>query len=309
MVQKKPSSCGVDHPVDTVTILRKLWRMRLLVAVVAAFAILIGVFISYKLPSLQSRKYDVGVATARILVDTPASQVVDLSPKGQESLGERTTLLSSLMVDGEIKTEIARRAGLRPDQLIGINADAMAPDAAAPTPGRDSDVLSTQVTMISGDSWLPIIQIATQAPTKAGAQKLADAAVSGLRAYLDNEANAQAIPQERRLRVSGLGLAQARQVTRGPRLIFSILATVFLFIAGCGAILGGAWLIAGLRDQGDYYDVEEEPYDDAPYGAAEPEPAEYGAVWFDERETALVPTIAADGAIAPDAPVDGNGRR
>jgi hypothetical protein len=301
--------------VDTVTILRKLWRLRMLVAAIAVFAILVGVFISYKLPSFESRKYEVGVATARILVDTPASQVVDLSPKGQESLGERTTLLSSLMVDGEIKTEIARRAGLRPDELIGINEDATGPDAAAPTPDRRSSVLSTQVTMISGSSWLPIIQIATQAPTRQGAQSLANAAVAGLRAYLDSEANAQAIPQARRLRVSGLGLAQARQVTRGPRAILSILATFFLFILGCGALLGLTGLIAGLRaPEEDPFEPEEAAYDETPY--AEPEPAySDGAapvIWFDEPESELVPTIAS-GDEELDAPVieagDVNGRR
>jgi hypothetical protein len=233
--------------VDTVTILRQLWRFRLLVAVVAVVAILVGLLVSYKLPSMESRKYEVGVATARILVDTPASQVVDVAPKGSDSLGPRANLLSSLMVDGEIKTEIAKRSGLRPEQLIGISQSVAAPSVAAPRIARDSFVLSTEVTTIPNGGWLPIIEIETQAPTKEAAGRLANAAVDGLREFLDSKAAAEAVPNAERLRVNGLGIAQAQLVTRGPRLLFSLIAMVFVFGAGCATILVLSGLIRALR--------------------------------------------------------------
>ena len=90
---------------DTVTILRDLWRRRLLVVGVAIVAVLVGVAVMYKVsfpPKLESRKYEVGVATSSILVDTPNSQVVEVAPKGSDTLGVRANLLASLMTDGVI---------------------------------------------------------------------------------------------------------------------------------------------------------------------------------------------------------------
>src|ERR1700754_3007856 len=81
-LQKKPPPKGVVFAMDTVKILRDLWRLRPVVAGVLVFAMLAGAAVVFKLPSLESRKYEVGVATARLLVDTPNSQVVEVAPKG-----------------------------------------------------------------------------------------------------------------------------------------------------------------------------------------------------------------------------------
>jgi hypothetical protein len=235
---------------DTVTILRRLWRFRWLVALMGLLSIVIALAVSfrYTFPStLESRKYEVGVANARILVDTPESQVVDLTPKGSEALGSRANLLASLMVDGEIEQTIARKAGLKPNQIIGTGPAMADPADVTEQPTRSSFVLSTQVTTISDGAYLPIIEINTQAPTAAQAQRLATAAVDGLREFLDSKAVSQAIPDTNRLRISGLSAAQARDVTRGPRMIFSIVAMIFVFGLGCGAILFVAGVVRGLR--------------------------------------------------------------
>ena len=59
---------------ELVTILRELWHRRTIVALVALVSLLVGAAVAFRLPSLESRKYEVGIATARILVDTPKSQ-------------------------------------------------------------------------------------------------------------------------------------------------------------------------------------------------------------------------------------------
>src|SRR3954452_1378300 len=107
---------------DAVTILRELYRLRGAAGLVGVVAIAVGVGVLFKVSyplKVESRRHEVGVATARILVDTPHSQVVEISPKGSDSLGTRANLLSTLMVDGVVKTAIARRAGLQADKLIG----------------------------------------------------------------------------------------------------------------------------------------------------------------------------------------------
>src|SRR3954464_1626428 len=102
---------------ETVAILRTLWARRRLAGAVLVLAVLVGAAMAYRLPSLQSRSYQVGVAAPRVFVDTRSWQVVEVSPKGGDTLGTRAGLIASLMVDGTIKDSIARRAGLRPQQF------------------------------------------------------------------------------------------------------------------------------------------------------------------------------------------------
>jgi hypothetical protein len=230
---------------ELVTILRNLWRWRTLVACAALVAVLVGTAVAYRIsfpPRLESRKYEVGVATARILVDTPSSQVVEVAPKGSDTLGVRANLLASLMVDGVVKTAIASRAGLRPEDLLGSTGD----DPPPPSRPR-ANLLTTRVMTNTAGDQLPIIEISTQSPDAAGAARLANAAITGLRDYLDSQAAVEKVANAHRLRVSGLGGAQARQAVRGPKDVFAVAATIFVFLTLNGLILASIALIRGWR--------------------------------------------------------------
>src|SRR4051794_25039887 len=124
-----------------VTILQDLWRCRRLVAVFGLVALLIGGFVAYH-PGVppQSRAHHVGEGHLQILVDTPASQVVEVETEGSSSLGSRASLIANLMVAGEVEQAIARAAKLPPQQLIAISEAAAAP--AAPAPARVKDPLA-----------------------------------------------------------------------------------------------------------------------------------------------------------------------
>lgn len=232
---------------DTVTILRDLWRLRLAVVVIAVLAVLAGMALVFKLPSLESRKYEVGVATARILVDTPSSQVVEVAPKGSDSLGVRANLLASLMADGVVKSAIAERAGLAPEKLVGITEAATEPGPVAKPAGPRDFVLTTRVLMNTGGEQLPIIEIDAQAPDRAAAAKLGGAAIEGLSDYLDSTAALQQVKDADRLKVSGLGAPQAVTEIRGPSSMMAIVAVIFIFALGCAALLGVRTLVAALR--------------------------------------------------------------
>lgn len=224
----------------TVTILRDLWRLRPAVVAIGLVAVLAGLAVGFRIsglpPKLESRRYHVGVATTRILVDTPTSQVVEVAPKGSDTLAARATLLANLMVDGVVKDAIAKRAGLRPDQLVGI-ADTAAPDARPEPPKPRAYALTTGVVAsVSGDP-LPIIEIGTQAPDARGAGRLANAAVAGLTEYLDAKAARTPVPGQRRLRVGGLGGAQVGTAVRGPSILIAIVATMLALATGCAVLL------------------------------------------------------------------------
>jgi hypothetical protein len=237
---------------DTVTILRELWRRPLYLGIVGVIALLAGILVMFQLPSFQSRSYDVGAATGHVLIDTPSSQVVDVAPKGADTTGNRADLLASLMVEGGLKADIARYAGLKPSQLTSVTdaftdpTSGASPAASAPS-GPKAFVLTTQVLTNSAGDELPIIEVDAQAPTDAMAARLVQAAVTSLRAYLNSTAALQRVPDADRLQVNSLGPPQATTEVRGPSKVIALIVILVVFLLGCAGILGARALVRGWR--------------------------------------------------------------
>jgi hypothetical protein len=225
---------------DTVTILRELWRLRRFVIGVCLLALLAGTAVLHS-------KYEVGVATAQILVDTPNSQVVEVAPKGYDTTGVRANLLASLMVDGVVKSAIAARAGLQPNQLVGVDSATADPLPVSAPVGPHAFVLTTQVPTDSVGDELPIIELDAQAPNSAEAARLANAAIAGLSDYLDSKAALQRVPDAARLQVTGLGVPQATTAARGASDVVAIVVVIVVFLLGCLGILGVLALVRGWR--------------------------------------------------------------
>ena len=249
---------------EAVNTLRELWRRRVLVALVAFAAALVGFLLAYRigLPP-EPRTYEVGVATARVLVDTPQSQVIKVDPKGSDSLGLRASVLANLMVEGDAKAAIAQRAGVKPNKLKAVSESTTTLDdsGGAPEPvstkvPNDPDIhlIRTRVITNPDGEQLPIIETHVRAPDAASATRLANATITGLTDYLDKRAAAdEEVEERKRLRVSGLGSAQATTIARGPGQVVAVAAAIFLFVAGCGAILIGSalarhWRTAEISD-------------------------------------------------------------
>jgi hypothetical protein len=259
---------GSHHSMSTVSILRRLWRHRILVAIALVLAMLAGTAVVYQLPSLQSRKYDVGIVTAHILVDTPNSQIVQVSPRGTATLGEQTLLLASLMVDGTIKSAIAQKAGLPASKLVGVNAavtepGASGPAAIVPPSGRNAYVITTQVMTDSAGNNLPIIALEAQAPSSAEAEKLANATLSALRSYLSSRAEVEGVADTNRMQVGELGLNEATTQAMGPSTSLGVIVFLLVFLLECGLIIGvpslrRAWRAAGQREREAVEDVRGE---------------------------------------------------
>jgi hypothetical protein len=272
---------------ETVNILRLLWRRRVLVGCVVAVAVGVGLALSYSftLPP-QSRQYEVGQAGGRILVDTPDSQVVDIAPKGSETLGARASVLAALMTEGEAKAAIAKRAGLEPDQLQGYSESVAAsqPASSPPPDGPDINLLTTRVVRDADGVQLPIIEFEAQAPNPAAAAKLASAAVAGLRDHLDSKAAGEEIAHDRRLSVSALGIEPAGLSRRGPGRMVAVGAALFVLLGGCVLIvvfsgLSSAWREAEASDRlgPDAALSSDDPFDGpAPDAAPEIVPGESG---------------------------------
>jgi hypothetical protein len=235
---------------EPVTILRELWRHRIVVALAALTSLLIGLAVAYtvSLPP-HSRTAEVGLASSRILVDTPDSQVIDVQPKGSGTLGIRAGVVANLMTEGDVKAAIARRAGLNPSQLrAGVKVEGELPPLLTEASGDpDAHLVITSPATNPDGTPLPMVDIEAQAPAPEGAARLADAAVSGLNDYLDTKAAGEDVPDAERLQVTGLGAPAVREETRGPSRLVAAAVAIFVFLLGCAAILVTAPLARAWR--------------------------------------------------------------
>jgi hypothetical protein len=259
-----------------ITWLRELWRLRVLVIAVGLVSLAVGLGVAFHLPSLERRQHTVWTASARILVDTPRSQVVEVAPKGSDTLGLRANLISNLMADGVVKAAIARRAGIAPRALTAVAESATAPSTDSPTAGAKAHQLTTTAETTPEGDRLPIIDARAQAPDARGAAKLAEAAVTGLRDYLASKAAEERVRDADRLSVSGVGMTQAAPSIDGPGLSLAAAAAIFVFGAGCcGIVLVTAltriWRLASALEGGEDAEAATRPErDDHERGSAAP---------------------------------------
>lgn len=232
-----------------VSILRQLWRHRLLVAVGLALALLVGTLMAYRVsfglpPAFETRQYKVGIASAEVLVDSPNSQVIDLG--GSEtradvaSLSSRARLLGDLVATSPLKDQIARRAGIAPDLLIAIRPS-VAP-FVEPTPLETGAAVSTSdpsanILSVRVHESLPIIGADAQAPDPALAARISDATVTELGLYLGKAATAESVPDARKLVLEALGPARSSVATRGPKRSFALFGGLVVLVVWCAGIL------------------------------------------------------------------------
>ena len=177
------------------------------------------------------------MATANLLVDTPRSQVIEVAPKGSDTLAARANVLANLMVDGGIKDAIAKRAGLPSKKII---ASAPSPDGSVPPPKltAHSMAYSTSVVLTSDMAELPIIKVQTQGPRRLeGARGWPTRRSTGSSDYLNTKATDDAVDATRRLQVRPLGTAQGMVSERGPASMMALVVVLFVFLGGCAAIL------------------------------------------------------------------------
>jgi hypothetical protein len=235
---------------ELIGILRVLRSRRLLVAIGLLCAIAIGVVVDFRVslglpPTLQSRQYKVGLASASVLIDTPTSAVADLSPVGAEVLTGRAQLLADLMATPPVQTLIARQAGVPLRQLITVGpAGAGIPPVPTSLSQQAAQLKPTNTyrLTIASEQTLPIIAVSTEAPDAPRAARLADSAVNALGQYLSSIASFQRIPPDKRPVVTSLGSAQAGEGVRGTRRIYGLVAGILAFGFFCSAIV----LVSGV---------------------------------------------------------------
>ena len=220
-------------------------------------SLIVGVILTYRIPSLKSRRHDVGIASASVLVDSSRSQLADLaatSGTDLNTLATRASLLASMMASSQFKDDIASRAGVLSRNLVVIPpaqvqpATTAAPAVTAGSPSSpQASVVNVSIPNLQA-GLIPLILVGTQASTASKAALLANASVAALEAEVSSVAAADHVPPLQRLTIRPLGPAASSTVSRGPGTLEGLLAGLAAFLVICAAGLTGTIrsLLGGL---------------------------------------------------------------
>jgi hypothetical protein len=167
-------------------LVRVIWRRRLWIAAGAILAVAIAVALGGSPPSSSA------VAWTRVALDTPTSQLLKSAPNGADTLPWRASLLIRLMGTDSTQRELAGRLGVRPDQVTVVDTALDVPLVPASMPLRASEAASVAgapyvLTVDLKTPALPLISIEAAAPGRAGAKRLAEAAVAVLESRSSQE--------------------------------------------------------------------------------------------------------------------------
>lgn len=291
-------------------ILNELWRRRIIVGIALVVSIFLGLMVAFQVspglpPKLTPRAKEIGVASTRVLINTPSSIVADLNPAGGGSLSTHAQLLGNLVSSDQVHDAIAKRAGLRPSDLtiapLAVGGVVQTPLAVtAPAPVGASSV------SVNADPLLPLITITATAPSPKLAAALANGSVSVLQSYIQTVAAGEGIPASRRPVITSLGAAVGLPSTSGPSTAFSALAIILLFSFSCYVILVATGGKARIRELKELRALEyerhlaliaatEQPVGGAPPPATQTSPDSAAATAMETPdETGVVGELRAD---------------
>lgn len=164
---------------ELLPILRLIWRRRILLGagLVVSVALALGLGGPPKSSSV--------LAWTRVNLDTPTSQLVDSAPRGADTLPWRASILIHLMATDATQKRLAQSLHVRPEDVVVVDPALELPivPASVPTAAAEAAQVTAApyvLTLTLTNSSLPTIAIEAAAPDRAGAKRLAAAAVAVL---------------------------------------------------------------------------------------------------------------------------------
>jgi hypothetical protein len=244
--------------------LRELWQFRVgLVAslALALFAALWSVGrIGLLPPSFKPRALEMAAASTRVLVDTRQSSVLDLSVNTYDfrSITNRSLLVGNIMASAPVRGYIARRAHV-PARVLQVTSP-VTPDFPRPLASdgekHNTDILKSPDEYrlsIQSNPTVPVVDVYAQAPTAEAAQQLANGAVDGMKDYLRDLGNTQAIPEDKQVHLEQLGRAKGGVIDPGVSKKVALLSFLLVFAASSAAVMfltrvRRGWILEAQRE-------------------------------------------------------------
>lgn len=283
---------------ELASILRDLWRRRLLVLLLVALGLLAALATAYKLPSFQQRSLQLGAASSQILVDAPHSSLV----QGAESnalatLATRARIYAQYLSSPEAREQISKASGIPAAKIVAKGPFSTDTGRVSYEP-QPSEVRSKGIVdeksgyrlVFTAQEGVPIISVSAQAPSAEAAVKLAGGSFTALRSYVASLARESARDggsgDQIDVTVRELGAPEGGTIGGSNNILLMVFA--FFAVVGLGCLL--IPVTAGLMRNWRLLDEAERSLSDT-------DPTD---VWFDQEHDR--------DQDHEDEPVDGNGR-
>jgi hypothetical protein len=241
--------------------LKTLWLRRRLVALgagLAALAALLSVYtISLAPPAMHSRTNVFATASTQLLVDAPDSAFADLA-NDLTPLETRASVFARFLASPTAVELVGREAGVPPGSIeaqgpYDMNLPVIQQE---PTAGQRSSQIIGEGALyrlrFENNPVLPIVSVFAQAPTKAEAMALANAAPRALRTYISRLQERQQTPEDRQVVIRKLGDATGGVVNEGASFQIALLVFLVVFGAWCMLLIPAQTLARGWREADVY---------------------------------------------------------
>jgi hypothetical protein len=230
---------------ELVAFLQVLRRHRILVVLGALLAIGIALTMAMGKPSRF------GVASARVVLDTKESQLLNADTPGADTLVFRAAMLADMVTGPPWTTGIARDMRIPADQLLVVAPHLTVPETATPLTDLASEAAAETpepyVVSVRFEDALPIISIDSRAPDRAGAARLAQAAARALQAAAVAPPGAV---DPHHLVAETIAPAKAKEVISGRRRTAAVAVSAVLFGLWCIGLGLGSGLMRAWRGTG-----------------------------------------------------------
>jgi len=226
--------------VEIISILRVMRRHRWAIAAGLPIAALIGLSMLYNLsffpPKLGSKERTSATAAARVLISQPDLSTFTLDSDSHQTLPTRAILLADLLMTDVARVEIARDAGIDPEQLTILGPETgpspleitLATEATAAAAAPNGPYLLTA----AADGHIPIITLRGFAPDAHTAVRLTSAANRTLRRTV--AAKSGTMPN---LITDRLGVPTAKVIVDGPKKAMAAIAFLVFFTFWATAVI------------------------------------------------------------------------
>lgn len=246
-------------------VIRELLGRKRLLAVGVIIALAAAVLSTHRLQGfmLKPKSLQYSAASTQVFIDSPSTVLGNVNPATTQ-LTTVATLDANFMTSPTMLDLIAKKVGLSGNQLEASGPTSSLPRAIVePTAVQRNVELTGETTPYrldySNNPNLPIVGIATQAPTTQQAIGLANAAASGLAQYVTNLQDQSGVPSHQRVIIRELGQAHGHVVNGGTSKKLAFMAFVAVFFLWCVLLLGSRRFRKSWQQSGALYAAEHEP--------------------------------------------------
>ena len=213
-------------------ILRLLLRHRILSGLGVVLAVVVAVL------AVRGETTVTGLASMRVVVETPRSQLVDAAPPGSAAIQVRSELLGDLVATTPVMAQIAKGAGIPPSELTVVDPTLNQPVVATPLPTAAAQAAAGQVqpyvvTVNVPDDTLPIVELDGTAPDAGKATRLVQAAAAALKTVAAPAGSKAATT----LTVRVVTAPRTKNIVKAPRHMVAVIAALLTFVLWCAGIV------------------------------------------------------------------------